>query len=67
MVVKSYFKQKIQNQTKSFILEKCHSDGELWQHCPILPARDLNLGPPAPETSASPLDQLAGLTEKLFL
>ena len=28
--------------------------------CPIWPARDLNLKPPAPETNALPLDQLAG-------
>ena len=31
-----------------------------WQYCPIWPARDLNLRPPAPETKALPLDQLAG-------
>ena len=28
--------------------------------CPIWPVRDLNLRPPAPETNALPLNQLAG-------
>ena len=41
--------------------KKCRSDGEpLATLCPIWPARDLNLRPPAPETNALPLDQLAG-------
>ena len=40
--------------------KKCPSDGEpLVTLCLIWPARDLNLGPPAPETNALPLDQLA--------
>ena len=42
--------------------KKCRSGGEpLATLCPIWPARDLNLRPPAPETNALPLDQLAGL------
>ena len=28
--------------------------------CPIWLARDMNLRPPAPETNALPIDQLAG-------
>ena len=41
--------------------KKCRSGGEpLATLCPIWPARDLNLRPPAPETNALPLDQLAG-------
>ena len=35
--------------------------------CSIWPARDLNLRPPAPETNAFPLDQLAGLKYSLLL
>ena len=41
--------------------KKCRSRGEsLATLCPILPARDLSLRPPAPEANALPLDQLAG-------
>ena len=41
--------------------KKCRSGGEpLATLCLIWPARDLNLRPPAPETNALPLDQLAG-------
>ena len=41
--------------------KKCCSGGEpLAALCLIWPARDLNLKPPAPETNALPLDQLAG-------
>ena len=40
----------------------CRSGGEpLATLCPIWPARDLNLRPPAPETNVLPLDKLAGL------
>ena len=38
----------------------------LTTRCPISPARDLNLRPPAPETNALPLDQLAGLLTLLL-
>ena len=39
--------------------KKCRNGGEpLATLCPIWPARDLNLRPPAPETNALPLDQL---------
>ena len=38
--------------------KKCRNGGEpLATLCPILPARDLNLRPPAPETNALPLDR----------
>ena len=38
------------------------------QHwCPIWPARDLNLRPPASETNALPLDQLASGKFLIFL
>ena len=41
--------------------KKCRSGGEpLTTLCLIIPVRDLNLRPPAPETTALPLDQLAG-------
>ena len=41
--------------------KKCHSGNEpLATLCPIRSARDLNFRPPAPETNALPLDQLAG-------
>ena len=33
--------------------------------CPICPARDSNLRPPAPETNALPLDRLAGTPQRL--
>ena len=40
--------------------KKCHSGGEpLATLCPTWTAQDLNLRPPAPETNALPLDQLA--------
>ena len=42
-------------------LKKCHSGGELLATlCPIWPAQNLNLRPPAPETNALPLNQLPG-------
>ena len=45
--------------------KKCRSGGEpLATLCPIWPARDLNLGPPAPETNALPLDQLEKRTSR---
>ena len=47
--------------------KKCCSGGEpLATLCPIWPARDLNLRPPASETNALPLDQLAGLVTFWF-
>ena len=46
----------------SFFLKECSSDDEpLATLRSILPARDLNLGPPVAETNALPLDQLAYL------
>ena len=43
--------------------KKYRSGGEpLATLCPIWPVRDLNLRPPAPETNALPLDQLATFT-----
>ena len=40
------------------LLLKCRSSGvPLATLCLITPARDLNLGPPDPETDALPLDQ----------
>ena len=42
--------------------KKCRSGGELLATlCSIWPARDLNLRPPAPETNALLLDQVAGI------
>ena len=47
--------------------KKYRSGGEtLAALCPIRPARDLNLGPPAPETNAIPLNQLAGFKRSIF-
>ena len=49
----------LRTQTTQFLLKKCHSGGEpLATLCPTLPAQDLNLGPPAPQTNVLPLDQL---------
>ena len=43
--------------------KECRSGGEpLATQCPTGPAQDLNLKPPAPETNALSLDQLAGRT-----
>ena len=48
--------------------KKCRSDGKaLATLCPIWAARDLNHGPPAPETNAWPLDQLADLTKSFIM
>ena len=51
-------------QTTLLFSKKCCSGGEqLEKLCPISPAGDLNLSPlspPAPETTALPLYQLAG-------
>ena len=50
-----------------FLLKKCRSgDMPLAKLCLILPARDLNLGPPAPETDASPLDQQIDQSHSIF-
>ena len=47
--------------------KKYRSGGEpLATLCPIWPARDLKLRPPAPETSALQLDQLAGRNYNAF-
>ena len=47
--------------TTQLLLKKCRSGGEQQAKlCPILPARDLYLRPPAPEMNALPLDQMAG-------
>ena len=52
--------------TTQFLSNKCRCGGEqLATLCPILPARNLNLSPPAPETNALSLDQLAGQIRKL--
>ena len=46
---------------QQFFSKKCCSGGEpLATLFPILPARDLNLRPPAPEANALSFDQLAG-------
>ena len=46
--------------------KKCRSGGELLAKlCPIWPAQDLNLRPPAPETNALPLDQLLWIVHYL--
>ena len=51
-------------QATQLLLKKCCSGGEpLATLCPIRPARDLKLGPPAPETNALPLDRLAKTIE----
>ena len=50
------------HRATQLLSEKCRSGGEpLATLCPIWPARDLNLIPPALETNALPLDQLAGI------
>ena len=47
--------------------KKCRNGGEPFATlCPIWPVRDLNLGSPAPETNALPLDQLAGISMIMF-
>ena len=44
------------------LFEEMSRGGEpLTTLCPIWPTQDLNLKPPAPETNALPLDQLAGM------
>ena len=49
------------DQATQLLSKKCRSGGEpLATLCLIWPARDVNLRPPAPETNALPLDQLAG-------
>ena len=57
-------------RTAQLLSKKCCSGGKpLATLCPIWPARDLNLRPPATETNPLPLDQLAGTTyccESLF-
>ena len=47
---------------------KCYSGSEpLATLCPIRPARDLNLTPPAPKTNALPLVQRYGKNDKVLL
>ena len=49
------------SRATQFLSKKCcSSDEPLATLCSILPVRDLNLRPPAPETHALPIDQLAG-------
>ena len=49
------------------LLSKKYRSGiePLATQCSIRPARDLNLGPPAPETNALPLDQMAGAFSRI--
>ena len=48
--------------------KKCDSGGKpLATLCLISPARDLNLGPPAPETNPLPLDQQIDQSQSIFL
>ena len=49
-------------RAKQLLLKKCSNSGEpLATLRPIRPAQNLNFRPPAPQTSALPLDQQAGL------
>ena len=51
-----------------FVWEKCGSDGKpLATLCLISPARDLNLGPPAPEINPLPHDKQIDQSQSIFL